>query len=321
MQGVQRAATLTARLLSFARQAPLEPEPVDVGRLLDGLSDLLRRTLGEGAAITVLDPAEALYVWADPTELENALLSLAVNLRDLIPDGGAVTLSVDSARAGGAWMSGDPPVLPGDYVRIAFSASCAGGDGEPAGWRHANGSADLSMARSFVREAGGYLLRSDRSRGAAGLCLLLPRYQPSPPAAVRPRQAGAPVTVLVVEDDAAVRQACVEALSALRCRVLQAPDAMEAFRLIADHGGIDLLLTDLGLPGGVSGKALADAARNVDRGIRVVFTTGYDRADPRGIPGSVTISKPFSPAQLVECVRGLLGETGSADGQGERLTA
>lgn len=319
MLGVQRAATLTGRLLSYARQSAPEPEQVDVTRLLTQLGDLLRRTLGEGVTVTVRVTDETWYVWADATELENALLSLAVNVRDQVPDGAAVTLSVENTRLGEAWMASAPLVLPGAYVRIAVTASAAGGSADPQNWRPANELAgtDLSLARSFARDAGGYLLRADDASGA-GLRLMLPRYQPSPPVPVQPKRAGGPVTVLVVEDNAAVRQACAEALLAAEYRVLQAPDAMEAFKLIADHGGIDLLLTDLGLPGGVSGKALADAARNVDRRMRVVFITGYDARD-QSAPDKLT--KPFSPAQLIDCVQRALGKKGLADGEAERLSA
>jgi CheY-like chemotaxis protein len=139
------------------------------------------------------------------------------------------------------------------------------------------------------------------------LRLFLPRYAPPALAtAVSRRNTGGRPTILVVEDDAAVRGACVEILRELDYEVLQAPDAMEAFRLIADHGGIDLLFTDLGLPGGVSGRALADAARNVDAGIRVLFTTGYQRVDLTDRAGTALLRKPFNPAQLAAMVHDVL---------------
>jgi CheY-like chemotaxis protein len=116
----------------------------------------------------------------------------------------------------------------------------------------------------------------------------------------------------MVEDDAAVRGACVEILRELDYEVLEAPDAMEAFRLIADHGGIDLLFTDLGLPGGVSGRALADAASNVDAGIRVLFTTGNERADLPERAGTALLRKPFSAAQLAAMVRDVLASQPAA---------
>ena len=129
------------------------------------------------------------------------------------------------------------------------------------------------MARAFVREAGGCLLRSEQRMRCGLSCRVICRHGPDAQCRAPEHQLGRP-TILVVEDDAPVRTACVEMLRTLGYQVLEAPDAMEAFRLIADHGGIDLLFTDLGLPGGVSGHALADAARNVDPAMRVLFTTG-----------------------------------------------
>ena len=123
---------------------------------------------------------------------------------------------------------------------------------------------------------------------------------------VASRTAGGCTTILVVEDEAAIRSVCVETLQGVGYQVLEAPDAMEAFRLIADHGGIDLLFTDLGLPGGVSGRALADAARNVDPGMRVLFTTGYERADLPDRAKAALLRKPFNPAQLAAKVREVL---------------
>ncbi len=175
-------------------------------------------------------------------------------------------------------------------------------------------SADLSMARVFVREAGGVLLRSDPAEATLALRLLLPRFLPPAVTAVqRARRTDGRATILVVEDDEALRRACVEALQDLDYEILEAPDAMEAFRLIADHGGIDLLLTDLGLPGGVSGRALAEAARNVDRGIRVVFTTGYERADLGGMASETVLRKPFSSAQLAQKVAAALGAAATTE--------
>ncbi len=297
MQGVQRAAVLTGRLLSFAHQPQPEPEAVDVDRVLTGLSELLRRSLGDRIALEFVRPDTPWLVWADVNQMETALLSLAVNARDQVRDGAKLTIAVSNVH-----LDAGAAVLPGDYVQISVSDS----GGEPGDWRVAD-RADLSLAGAFVREAGGCLLRSDPSAHGLWLRLLLPRYAPPAFAAAASRaETGGRQTILVVEDDAAVRDACVEALRELDYEVLQAPDAMEAFRLIADQGGIDLLFTDLGLPGGVSGRALADAARNVDAGIRVLFTTGYERADIADRAGTALLRKPFSPAELASKVREVL---------------
>jgi CheY-like chemotaxis protein len=318
LQGVQRAAVLTGRLLSFSRQPPVEPEPVDVRRLLAGLSDLLRRTLGDSIRLTVQEPGENWYARADVNQMENALLSVAVNVREQVPDGGVLMVSVANVHLRQVEEGANPAALPGDYLETAVSASVPAPASVSSGPRPANGLAiaDLSMAQGFARAAGGYLSRVDRPGSALSLRLLLPRYvPPSSVAAARPRRTDGRTTILVVEDDDAVRRACVDALREQDYAILDAPDAMEAFRLIADHGGIDLLLTDLGLPGGVSGRALADAARNVDGAIRVVFTTGYERADLSGYAGASLVRKPFTPAELAQAVRESLmagGGVGSA---------
>jgi CheY-like chemotaxis protein len=306
MQGVQRAATLTGRLLTFTREQAAEPEAIDVARFLGGLCDLLRRTLGEGETLQVRLPEERWFVWADVNEMENALLSLAVNARDRMSAGGVLVLAASNVRLNDTFAAAHPHVLPGDYVRIAFGDATLV-EADP--WQPADDLADagLSLARGFVRQMGGCLLRSGSVTGPPSLRLFLPRYHhPAPAGLVSRRNPGARPTILVVEDDVAVRHACVETLRDLDYTVLEAPDAMEAFRLIADHGGIDLLFSDLGLPGGVSGRALADAARNVDPGMRVLFSTGYAAAQEPARDETPMLSKPFSPAQLAEKVAHVL---------------
>jgi CheY-like chemotaxis protein len=327
MQGVQRAAFLTGRLLSFSRQRTPEPEAVDVGRLLSGLSDLLRRTLEEGVELEVRLSDAQLFVWADVHQMENALLSLAVNARSRISHGGMLALTVGTVCLDEGFVAAHPGVLPGDHVRVTVNptTSPAVADGQPAldaasPWRSADdlASVGLSMAGGFVREAGGCLLQSGALAGAPSLCLLLPRYQPpSPAGARRDGREGRP-RILVVEDDSAVRGACGETLRELGYEVLEAPDAMEAFRLIADHGGIDLLLTDLRLPGGVSGRALAAAARNVDPAMQVLFITGYASGDLNERSDDALLAKPFSPTQLARKVRRMLG-TQVANGRTETV--
>jgi CheY-like chemotaxis protein len=307
LQGVQRAAVLTGRLLSFSHQPAPEPEAVDVDRLLAGLSDLLRRTLGDRIGLDVVRRDTRWLIWADVNQMENALLSLTVNARDQVRNGANLTIAVSNVQLDEGSRIACWSMPPGDYIQIAVGDSTR--SDEPTDWLPADdlSSADLSMARAFVREAGGHLLRSDPVAGGMSLRLLLPRYLPPTVATVVSRRnTGGRATILVVEDDVAVRGASVEILRELNYDVLEAPDAMEAFRLIADHGGIDLLFTDLGLPGGVSGRALADAARNVDVGIRVLFTTGYERVDLSDRSATALLRKPFNPAQLAAMVREVL---------------
>ena len=265
LQGVQRAAALTSRVLSLSRAPPPEPEIVDVNRLLDGVAALLRRCLGHRARLELRLLPEPWFVRADINRMETAVLSMALDACDQVADGGTLTVAAGTMRLDAA----RPGLLPGEYVRIAVTAP--GAAAAPPG---------------------------DPVPG-----LLLPRHVPPPLAgAARPGKRGRR-TILVVEDDSAVRAACVEVLRNLDYDVLEAPDAMEGFRLIADGGGIDLLFTDIGLPGGVSGRALADAVRQVDGAVRVVFTTGC--AAPSGPHGAgiALLPKPFAPAQLAAAVR------------------
>jgi CheY-like chemotaxis protein len=309
MQGVRRAAILTGRLLSFSRQPVVERETVAVDRLVQGLSELLRRTLGDRIRLEVRLSGSPWFAWVDVNQMENALLSLVVNARDQVPHGEVLTIAVTNVQLDAVFVAAHPAVSPGDYIEVAVSGATAS---PPKGAKWCPPaedltSADLFMVRAFVREAGGCLLRADLPQGGLSLRLFLPRYVP-PSVASRgsARAADGPTRILVVEDDAAIRTVCVETLREAGYAVLEAPDAMEAFRLIADHGGIDLLFTDLGLPGGVSGRALAEAARNVDPGMRVLFTTGYDQVDLPDRSAAALLRKPFNPAQLSAKVREVL---------------
>nr|WP_294543430.1 response regulator [uncultured Rhodopila sp.] len=270
LQGVQRAAALSARVLSLSRAQPPEPEAVEVNRLLADVAILLRRCLGHRVRLDLRLPRDAWFVRADINRMETAVLALALEACDRLPGGGVLTVAAETVRLDAA----RPGLLPGDYVRITVTGPGAGGTAPPG--------------------------------GDPGATLLLPRYVPPRPAVSPPRDgAQRRRTILVVEDDAEVRAACVEVLRDLDYEVLEAPDAMEGFRLIADGGGIDLLFTDIGLPGGVSGRALADAVRQVDAGVRVVFTTGCAAAEPHR-PGTALLPKPFAPAQLAAAVRDAL---------------
>jgi CheY-like chemotaxis protein len=281
MQGVRQAAQLTKRLLAFSRRPVPEPEAVDVDRLVSGLAELLRRTTGSRIGLEVRLSGSPLFVWADVNQMENALLSLVLSAREQVPDGGALTLTVSAVR------TAQPPA---DHMQIEL-----GGLSRVRDW-----GADLFMARAFARQAGGTLTHNPTPR------LLLPRHLP-PRARARERQPGGPTRVLVVEDDDALRSLCAETLRGAGFAVLEAPDAMEAFGLLTDHGGTDLLFVDIGLPGGVGGQALAHAARDMDATVRVLFTTGQDNP---GLPqDAALLRKPFRPADLLAAVRETLGRS------------
>ncbi|MDR3537188.1 MAG: ATP-binding protein [Acetobacteraceae bacterium] len=333
MQGVQRAATLTHRLLAFSRQQPLDPEPLDAGRLVTGMSDLLQRTLGEGVTVETVLAAGLWQTRVDANQLENALLNLAVNARDAMPTGGKLTIETANIHLDDAYADAHVEVEAGHYVTVAISDTGGGMTPEviarafdpffttkPLGQGTGLG---LSMVYGFVKQSGGHVkIYSELGRGST-VKLYLPRYvrqeERQPAAARMPRRAAHETgeTILVVEDDAAVRRASVEALREMGYVVLEAPDAMEAFRLILDRGGIDLLFTDVGLPGGVNGRALADAARNAAIGLKVLFTTGYTRnaiLHNGTLDGGVHfLAKPFSLEQLASKIREALDTSTAED--------
>lgn len=326
MQGVRHAATLTQRLLAFSREETFEPEQLDAGRLVSGMIDVLRRTLGEDIEVEAVPAGGSWLIRVDAGQLENALLSLAVDARDAMPQGGKLTIEIANVALDASYVARHADLNAGQYVMIAVGDTGIGRSpdgqvgarkplvaGDPCGQGSEPG---LSMVYGFASQSGGHV-RIDREPGeGTTVRLYLPRFvqAPLPLAAVRNAAAGpsdgAAETVLVVEDDDAVRNAAVEALRDIGYQVLEAPDAMEAFRLIADRGGIDLLFTDVGLPGGVNGRALADAAHGINPALKVLFTTGYTGVAtlPSGTLGhdAHLLAKPFSPQQLEAKVREVL---------------
>ena len=298
MQGVQRAAALTGRVLALSRAAPPDLEAVEVNRLLDSVASLLRPGLADRATLRLQLLRDPWFVLADVNRIENALLALAAEAGERVPDGGTLTVAAEAVTL----EAGCTGLLPGEYVRIALTVPSAG---------HPAGEGAAGLAAALAREGGGAVLPC----GDPASCrILLPRHVPPSPNLPARCAVGRRTTILVVEDDARVRAACVEVLRGLDYEVMEAPDAMEGFRLIADGGGIDLLFTDVGLPGGVSGRALADAVRQVDSGVRVVFTTGYAAAGVPHRPGTALLPKPFAPAQLAAAVREALATRLPASG-------
>jgi signal transduction histidine kinase/ActR/RegA family two-component response regulator len=327
MAGVQRAATLTHRLLAFSRQQPLDPEPLDASRLVTSMSDLLRRTLGETIAIETVLAGGLWQTRVDANQLENVLLNLAVNARDAMPNGGKLTIETANAHLDDAYAASHTEVTAGQYVMLAVTDTGTGMTPEvmekvfepffttkPLGQGTGLG---LSMVYGFVKQSGGHVaIYSEPGQGSTVKVYLprfvLPRQKPSPAAGGEPaaRKHAKGETILVVEDDEAVRHSSVEALREIGYEVLEAGDAMDGVRLIVDRGGIDLLFTDVGLPGGVNGRALADTARSAQPGLKVLFTTGYTRNtilhDGMLDHGVHFIAKPFNISALAAKVREVL---------------
>jgi signal transduction histidine kinase/CheY-like chemotaxis protein len=329
LEGLDRAARLTQRLLAFARQQPLTPQPVDPDQLIGDISDLLRRTIGETIALRTVTTTGLWPTLADPNQLENVLLNLAINARDAMPDGGRLTIETGNCYLDDAYVGTlAEPMQPGDYVLIAVSDTGTGMDAatvehafEPFFTTKEIGKGTglgLSQVYGFVRQSAGHVrIESEPGRGAT-VKILLPRcLDCSSTAAVAPHPAAVRANgsecILVVEDDDALRAHTMEALSDLGYQVLEAAQPAAALQILAEPRQIDLLFTDIVMPGGMNGRGLADAALQRRPELKVLFTTGYSRAailDPhQADPNIQLLRKPFSVNTLGARVRGLLDGT------------
>ena len=323
-EGAGRAATLTQRLLAFSRLQPLKPTSVDVARVVEEMASLLRRTLGETIRVEIATSPGLWRAHIDPSELETALLNLAINARDAMPDGGALTLRAANAELEPAAGDLDSEVAPGPYVRVAVADTGAGIPAEllsqvfepffttkPTGKGTGLG---LSQVLGFIKQSGGHV-RIDSTVGAGTTVeLYLPRSRaaetpppPPPPPLARPR---GDVTVLVVEDEPGVRSFATEALAELGYRAVAADGGEAALSRLRQRDDITVLLTDVVMPG-VNGQALAEEALRLRPGLTVVFMTGYDRSaivrQGSLAPGANLVSKPFTIGQLGAVLEKLLG--------------
>ncbi|MET3973647.1 signal transduction histidine kinase/CheY-like chemotaxis protein [Bradyrhizobium sp. S3.9.1] len=327
MNGAQRAASLTQRLLAFSRRQALDPKPVDVNVLVNGLSEMIHRTLGETIAVETVLGAGLWRVEADPNELEAAILNLAVNARDAMPNGGRLTLETGNAHIDEAYVAAHSEVVAGQYVVISVSDAGVGMDPQtvaqafepffttkPVGKGTGLG---LSQVYGFVKQSGGHVkIYSEVGQGTT-VKIYLPRlageasHDAAPEEMLNP-EAGQEETVLVVEDDEEVRAYSVESLRELGYRVLEAHDGPAALRALDRQPRVDLLFTDVVLPGGMTGAQLAAQARAVRPSLKVLFTTGYARNSiihhGRLDKGVQLIVKPFSFNELAAKVRDVLDQ-------------
>ena len=321
-QGAERAATLTSRLLAFARRQPLAPKPVNLNKLVGGLSDLLQRTLGETVALETVSAAGLWLAHADPAEIESTLMNLAINARDAMPNGGKLTIETANVSLDEDYVSTlVEPVPPGQYAMLAVSDT---GEGmtketldrvfEPFFTTKKTGKGTglgLSQVYGFIRQSGGHIrIYSEPGQGTT-VKLYLPRDQraeaPAPEQiAIRPD--GGSETVLVVEDHDGLREYSVSVLRELGYCVLEAPDGQEGLELLRKRP-VDLLFTDVVLPG-LNGRQLADQAMKFQPGLKVLFTTGYTRNaivhNGRLDDGVSLITKPFTFDGLASKVRKIL---------------
>jgi len=329
MNGAQRAAALTQRLLAFSRRQPLDPKPIDVNVLVTGMSDLLHRTLGETVQVETVRGAGLWRVEADPNELEATLLNLAVNARDAMPDGGRLTIETANAHIDDAYAANHVEVRPGQYVSILVSDTGGGMDAVTAGRVFepffttkpiGRGTGlGLSQVYGFVKQSGGHVkIYSEVGEGTT-VKIYLPRWSggeanPSTEFEEIIPEADSGEIVLVVEDDDDVRASTVEALRELGYRVIEAHDGLSALRRLQDQTKIDLLFTDVVLPGGMTGAQLAAKARALRPDLKVLFTTGYARNaivhQGRLDPGVQLLTKPFSFSELAGKVRDVIDSSG-----------
>ena len=326
VDSAQRGADLTQRLLAFARRQALDPQPTDINRLIRGLSELLRRTLGEQIELNFHPGRDLWSANIDPSQLESAILNLSINARDAMPEGGHLTIETRNVSLPAQYTDDYLELAPGDYVCIAVTDT---GRGIPEAIRHrvfepffttkekGKGTGlGLSMVFGFLKQSAGHVnLYSEADEGTT-IKLYLPRIRQ---AAVGPRPApaeearlGGSETLLVVEDDAMVRGYVVAQLEAAGYGVRQAKDGSSALAMLAADTAIVLLFTDVMMPGGMTGRELAIAARGLRPELKVVYTSGYTENaivhDGRLDEGVRFLGKPYRPAALLRMIRETLDE-------------
>ncbi|MCC5887031.1 MAG: PAS domain S-box protein [Gammaproteobacteria bacterium] len=331
----ERAAELTQRLLAFARKQPLDPRSVDVNALVLGMDRMLRRTLGEQVEIELVRGAGLWQALVDEGQLENAVLNLCINARDAMPSGGRLTLETSNAHLDETYASQHSEVQPGQYVRVSISDTGTGMS--PETMKRAfdpffttkevgRGSGlGLSMVYGFIKQSQGHVrIYSEIGEGTT-VHLYLPRVIGAGERGVRgaAHVPAAPLgqgeKILLVEDDELVRNHLTAQLRALGYQVVAARNGPEGLQVLRQFADLDLLFTDVVMPGGMSGRDLADAARLLRPDLPVLFTSGYTENaivhHGRLDAGVQLLSKPYRQQDLARKVRRVL-DMGRGDGEG-----
>ena len=324
ISAVLRGSALTNRLLAFSRQQSLNPVAADVSKLVDGLEDMLRRTLGETIDLRVVLADDLWLATTDPHQLENALLNLAINARDAMPTGGMLTVEAVNVTLDETYAAQQEEVSPGDYIEVAVSDTGTGmtpeilekvfdpffttkdvGKGSGLG---------LSMVYGYAKQSSGHVtIYSEIGQGTT-IKIYLPRsletsdQQPEKVEEAKPVRGSE--RILVVEDDPGVREVSVGILQGQGYEVVEAEDGAQAIGCLQNHTAFDMLFTDVVLPGGMNGVEIAEQAVLIQPGIKVLFTTGYaeNAVAHRGKlqPGSTLVNKPYRRAELLDKVRAML---------------
>ena len=325
MEGANRAATLTQRLLAFSRQQPLSPQALKANDMVSDMSELLRRTLGETIQMETVLAGGLWQTYADAGQLENVVLNLAVNARDAMPDGGRLTIETANCHLDSAYAA-EHGVAEGQYVLVAVTDNGSGMPPEVAakafdpffttkGVGKGTG-LGLSQVFGFVKQSGGHVKIYSEPDHGTSVKIYLPRYYGNAEAPARTLARGVPYgksseVILVVEDDSRVRELAVQMLRDLGYGVLEAEDGACGLQMLDRHPEVCLLFTDVVMPG-MSGRLFADVARQRKPELRVLFTTGYSRNAivHNGVldPGVHLLPKPASLEQLALKVREVLDE-------------
>ncbi|RRV67371.1 hybrid sensor histidine kinase/response regulator [Stutzerimonas stutzeri] len=321
----KRAAALTHRLLAFSRRQTLDPRPLDVSVLVDGMTELIQRTVGPSILVETISAPFLWPVSVDASQLENAILNLCINSRDAMPDGGRITIETANR-----WLGPDAAQaqeLPaGQYLSLSVSDTGTGmtpgvmakafdpffttkpiGEGTGLG---------LSMIYGFAKQSGGQVRVSSEVGQGTSMTIYLPRYhgQAGAAAGTSGRSgatlAGACATILIVDDEPTVRLLLTDVLGDLGYTLIEAADSLAGLKLLQSDVAIDLLITDVGLPGGMNGRQMADAGRQVRPGLKTLFITGYAESAALGNSslgeGMQVLTKPFAIEILAARVLELL---------------
>ena len=319
----ENAAALTQKLLAFSRRQVLHSDPMDFRSLLGNLLPLARNAVGEDVTVSTQIGEDLWPILADPVQLEQSILNLAINARDAMPRGGTLQISARNAPRPHGERRADVDVKPGDYVQITVTDTGSGMDEatqtrmfEPFFTTKAPGKGTglgLSTVYGFVRQCGGYIGVLSTPGQGTSIELLLPRADasaplPTPPAPSEPDTTVAPATILIAEDEEGVRLLAVHALERKGYRVLAAPSGEDALKIAGAYDGtIHLLISDVVMPG-LKGPDLAERLRAMRPGIRVLLMSGYaaDVVTPTDLKEAILLSKPFSAATLLKTVRTIL---------------
>lgn len=322
---VRRAASLTHRLLAFSRRQTLDPKPTDANRLMRGIEELVRRTVGPGVRVEVVETSGLWPTLVDPNQLENAVLNLCINARDAMPNGGALTIETANK-----WLDEraarkhDLPV--GQYVSVCVTDTGTGMTPEviakafdpffttkPMGEGTGLG---LSMIYGFARQSGGQVRMYSEIGQGTTICLYLPRHGEDAEVEERPTDSGnadetaTGEVVLVIDDDPTIRMLIAEVLAEAGYAVVEAPDGPAGLEILKSNARIDLLITDVGLPGGLNGRQVADAARVSRPHLKVLFITGYAENAVIGRSrlerGMFVLTKPFQMEHLAHRIREII---------------